>query len=47
MFEKLRERLKDRFEYWEQEIKDDDVMDFSGYDLREAINNETEFKLYR
>lgn len=47
MFDELRERLKERFEYWEQNIKDEDVMDFSTYDLHDAIQNSKSFKLFR
>jgi|GEM_PF-2473825 len=47
MFNELRNRLKEKFEYWEQDIKDEDVMDFSEYDLYEAIQNCQSFKLFR
>lgn len=47
MFNELRERLKERFEYWEQDIRDEDVMDFSTYDLHDTVQNCKSFKLFR
>lgn len=47
MFDELRERLKERFEYWGQDIKDEDVIDFSTYDLYDAIQSTKSFKLFR
>lgn len=46
-FAHLREQLKDRFDYWESYICDGDVMDFSTYDLADAIQDQQSFKLYR
>lgn len=47
MFEELRESLKEKFGYWEQDIEDADVMDFAEYDLAKAIDRSDGFKLYR
>ncbi|MCC8149952.1 MAG: hypothetical protein LIO96_00390 [Lachnospiraceae bacterium] len=47
MYDRLRENLKEKFEYWGQDIKDDDVMDFSEHDLCEVIQNSESFKLFR
>ena len=33
MHEEIKKALKEKFIYWNQEIIDDDVMDFSTYDL--------------
>lgn len=46
-FAHLREQLKDRFDYWESDIRDEDVMDFSTYDLADTIQGQQSFKLYR
>ncbi|MCD7791190.1 MAG: DUF2971 domain-containing protein [Bacteroides thetaiotaomicron] len=42
----LRENLQDKFEYYQQDIKDSDVMDL-GVSLREAIQRNDSFKLFR
>ncbi len=47
MFNELRDSLKEKFEYWGQGIRDEDVMDFSEYDLHEVIQNCQSFKLFR
>lgn len=47
MFNELRCRLKEKFEYWGQEIRDEDVMDFGEYDLHEIIQSQQSFKLFR
>lgn len=44
---KLRNILKEKMDFWNQDIRDDDVTDFSAYDLAETIENLSEFKLYR
>lgn len=43
----LKERLKERFDFWGIEIRDEDVMDFSTYDLADSIQAQESFKLYR
>lgn len=43
----LKERLKERCDFWCEEICDEDVMDFSTYDLADAIQDQESFKLYR
>lgn len=47
MYEDLKKRLKEKFEYWEGDIRDDDVEDFTKYDLHSFIQNNTDFSLYR
>ena len=47
MYEDLKNSLKEKFEYWESEIEDGDVLDFIGYNLRGAIQDGTGFSLYR
>lgn len=46
-FETLKESLKEKIEYYQQDINDSDIMDLSKYDLRDAISDCNEFKLYR
>ena len=46
-YDSLREQLKERFEYWQSDIEDDDVLDFSAYDLKEAIEKSEHFYLYQ
>ena len=45
--ERLKEALKEKLEYWESDIRDDDVCDSSKYDLPMAISDADSFKLYR
>ena len=47
MFEKLRDALAEKYEYWEHDIEDGDVLDFAEYDLADFIRNSDEFKLFR
>lgn len=47
MHEELKKALKEKFIYWNQEINDDDVMDFSTYDLTKYISSGNKLKLYR
>ena len=47
MLNAIKDKLKERFSYWEQEIRDEDVLDFTEYDLDEYISKSSEFKLYR
>ncbi len=47
MYSKLRTELKDKFEYYEGSIIDDDVTDLAEYDLKDAISDCESFKLYR
>ena len=47
MYDKFRDILKEKFEYWGQDIKDEDVMDCSKYDLYQYIQNCQSFKLFR
>jgi len=44
---RLKARLKERFEFLGEEICDEDVMDFSTYDLAGVIHEQPSFKLYR
>lgn len=44
---KLKDKLEERMNYWDQDIRDADVMDFSTYDLTEIIEKMPAFKLYR
>ena len=46
-YEQLREQLQERFEYWQYDITDDDVLDFSTYDLAEFIEKSEHFYLYQ
>lgn len=46
-FAHLKDRLKERIDFWGEEICDEDVMDFSAYDLADAIQGQESFKLYR
>ncbi len=46
MYTKLKEKLQERFEYWEDEIDDEIILDFS-YDFHEALESMDCFKLYR
>ena len=43
----IRGMLQERIEYWQDEIKDEDVFDFSKYDLRELLTKEDSFSLFR
>lgn len=47
MLEKLKDKLKEKFEYWNQDISDEDVLDFAQYSLQEVIEKSDSFKLYR
>lgn len=47
MFEKLKSILEEKYEHWGQEIIDDDILDFSKYDLSKEILENDSFKLYR
>ncbi len=47
MYDRLRENLKEKFEYWKEQIEDNDVIDLSKYDLTRAISDAESFKLYR
>lgn len=44
---RLRESLTEKYDWWGSEILDEDVMDWPVNDLRMAIDNNEEFKLYR
>ncbi|MBR5178064.1 MAG: DUF2971 domain-containing protein [Lachnospiraceae bacterium] len=46
MLDKLREIIKEKYEYWDQSIEDNDLLDFAN-DLKLAIENSSEFMLYR
>ena len=46
-FVHLKEQLKERFDYWGRGIRDEDVMDFSTYDLADVLQGQQSFKLYR
>lgn len=43
----LRGQLEERFEHWQHDITDDDVTDFSCYDLAEFIKKHENFYLYQ
>lgn len=47
MYDELRKSLLDKFEFWEQGIRDEDVMDLCISDIRDTINDSENFKLYR
>ena len=47
MFEMEKDKLMDRFEHWGDDIRDEDVMDFSQFDLRESLEKMDSFNLYR
>lgn len=47
LFYNMREKLREKIEYWGGGIIDDDVMDLSTYDLHDAIQSYKCFKLYR
>lgn len=44
---RLKAKLRDVLEFYGEEIRDEDVMDFSTYDLVDTIQNQQSFKLYR
>lgn len=43
----LKEIVKEKFENWENDIEDDDVIDFSQYDLKTYLDGVDSFYLYR
>ena len=43
----FREKLREKILYWNQEVRDEDVFDFTEYDLAEYIEKNDSFKLYR
>lgn len=47
MYEDLKEVLREKFIYWESDINDRDVLDFTEYNLRGIIQESKEFLLYR
>ena len=47
MYEDLKEVLREKFIYWESDINDRDVLDFTEYNLRGIIQDSKEFLLYR
>ena len=47
MWKYLKDNLKEKFEYWGSDIRDNDVMDLSKFDLRSTIEQGECFKLYR
>lgn len=47
MFKELRDSLHEKFKYYEQDIRDEDVLDLSQYDIPTVIKNSTSLKLYR
>lgn len=47
MFKELRDSLREKFTYYEQDIRDEDVLDLSRHDIPTVIQNSTSFKLYR
>lgn len=46
-YDSLRNQLFDRFNYWNDDIIDDDVLDFSQYDLEDYIKNNNHLYLYQ
>ena len=46
-YDSLREKLLDRFDYWNDDITDDDVFDFSQYDLGDYVKNNKHLYLYQ
>ena len=46
MYDDLKCKLEERFEYWGTDIRDEDVLDFSN-DLRNTLDRSSSFKLYR
>lgn len=47
MYEDLKDVLNEKIEFWESDIRDEDVFDFTSYNLRPAIQESVEFPLYR
>lgn len=47
LFEKLKLALRERFDYWDEDIRDDDVEDFTEHDLVDGLKYTGQFKLYR
>lgn len=46
VYKNLREAMEEKLEYWENDVTDEDVMDFK-HDLKLAIDESDSFKLYR
>ena len=47
LYDKLRNSLKETIDFWNQDVCDDDVLDFSRCVLQEEISKVDGFKLYR
>lgn len=47
MYEKLRENIREKYDYWMQDLKDEDLEDFACYDLIKAIEESENFFLYK
>jgi hypothetical protein len=47
LIEDLKDKLSDVIEYWGEETTDEDVMDFSEYTLKDYLETEKSFKLYK
>ena len=47
MIEDFRGDLKEKYDFWESDISDDDVMDFPEHTLMPAIDESDEFTLFR
>ena len=47
MFDKFRDDLKEKYDFWEQDILDEDVMDFPEHTLIPAVVECDAFTLYR
>lgn len=45
-YDKFRDIMREKLEYWQNDVTDADIMDIS-YNLKEFIAEETSFKLYR
>ena len=46
-WDEFRETLKEKILYWNQDVQDKDVFDFTENDLAEYLENNDSFKLYR
>lgn len=47
MYEGLKESLREKFIYWGSDINDEDVLDFTEYNLKSIIHDSSKFLLYR
>lgn len=47
MYEILKEKLREKYDFWDQDLQDSDLLDLTHYDLLRFISRNAEFKLYR